>query len=112
MWVDAVEIVSLSDVVLSKLSVRAEYDAKYNLTDYVVEYGSGGFWLTIENLKGYFDFINGVGYLKLLFESEEQETKYDKMWKKIVSVTSSSRVIKDSGKIRLNSDDLSVGHEF
>ena len=35
LWVDAIEIVSLSDVVLNKVSVRAEYDAKYDFADYV-----------------------------------------------------------------------------
>ena len=110
--VDPVEIVNVRDVVLSKLSVRGEYDAKYDLTDYVVEYDGGGFWLVIDDLKGYFDFSDGVGFLKLLFKRKEQETLYDQVWKQIVSVTASSGMIKDSAKIRLNSDDLPVGREF
>ena len=110
--VDPVEIVNVRDVVLSKLSVRGEYDAKYDLTDYVVEYDGGGFWLVIDDLKGYFDFSDGVGFLKLLFKRKEQETLYDQVWKQIVSVTASSGMIKDSAKIRLNSDDLPVGCEF
>ena len=107
-----VEIVNVRDVVLSKLSVRAEYDAKYDLTGYVVEYDGGSFWLVIDDLKGYFDFSDGVGFLKLLFKSKEQETFYDQVWKQIVSITGSSGMIKDSVKIRLNSDDLPVGREF
>ena len=110
--VDPVEIVNVRDVVLSKLSVRGEYDAKYDLTDYVVEYDGGGFWLVIDDLKGYFDFSDGVGFLKLLFKRKEQETLYDQVWKQIVSVTASSGMIKDSAKIRLNSDDLPVGRKF
>ena len=106
LWVDPVEILNVRDVVLSKLSVRAEYEAKYHLTDYVVEYDGGGFWLVIDDLKGCFDFSDGVGFLKLLFKSKEQETLYDQLWKQIVSITGSSRMIKDSAKIRLNSDDL------
>ena len=112
LWVDPVEILNVRDVVLSKLSVRAEYEAKYHLTDYVVEYDGGGFWLVIDDLKGCFDFSDGVAFLKLLFKSKEQETLYDQLWKQIVSITGSSRMIKDSAKIRLNSDDLPEGREF
>ena len=110
--VDPVEIVNVRDVVLIKLSVRAEYDAKYDLTDYVVENDGGGFWLVIDDLKGYFDFSDGVGFLKLLFKSKEQETLYDQVWKQIISITGSSGMIKGCAKIRLNSDGLPVGHEF
>ena len=63
-------------------------------------------------MKGYFDFSDGVGFLKLFFKSKEQETLYDQVWKQIVSITGSSEMIKDSAKIRLNSDDLPVGREF
>ena len=38
LWVDALEIVDLKDVVLSKLNKKSgEYDDKYDLTDYVME---------------------------------------------------------------------------
>ena len=78
LWVDALEIVDLEDVVLSKLNVKSgEYDDKYDLTDYVIEYNGGGVWLAISDLKGYFSFNKGTGYLELLFESNEQETMYD-----------------------------------
>ena len=69
LWVDALEIADLKDVVLSKLNVKSgEYDDKYDLTDYVIEYSGGGFWLAISDLKGYFSFNNGTGYLGLYRE--------------------------------------------
>ena len=113
LWVDALEIVDLKDVVLSKLNVKSrKYDDKYALTDYVIEYNGGGFWLAISNLKGYFSFNNGTGYLELLFESNEQETMYDKMWKRIVHAIGRSGLVKDNKKVRLHSNDLPVNHEF
>ena len=113
LWVDALEIVDLKDVVLSKLNVKSEeYDDKYDLTDYVIEYNGGGFWLAISNLKGYFSFNNGTGYLELLFESNEQETMYDKVWKKIVHTIGRSGLVKDNKKVRLHSNDLPVNREF
>ena len=113
LWVDALEIVGLKDVVLSKLNVKSgEYDDKYDLTDYVIEYNSSGFWLAISDLKDYFSFNNGTGYLELLFESNEQETMYDKVWKRIAHAIGSSGLVKDNKKVRLHSDDLPVNREF
>ena len=113
LWVDALEIVDLKDVVLSKLKVKSgEYDDKYDLIDYVIEYNGSGFWLAISDLKGYFSFNNGTGYLELLFESNEQETMYDKVWKKIIHVIRRSGLVKDNEKVRLHSNDLPVNREF
>ena len=113
LWVDALEIVGLKDVVLNKLNVKSgEYDDKYDLTDYVIEYNSSGFWLAISDLKDYFSFNNGTGYLELLFESNEQETMYDKVWKRIAHAIGSSGLVKDNKKVRLHSDDLPVNREF
>ena len=113
LWVDAVEIVDLKNVVLSKLNVQGgEYDAKYDLRDYIIEYNGGGFWLAISDLKSYFSFNNGTGYLELLFGSNEQETMYDKVWKRIVHAIGRSGLVKDNKKVRLHSNDLPVNREF
>ena len=113
LWVDALEIVDLKDVVLNKLNVKSgEYDDKYDLTDYVIEYNGGGFWLAISDLKGYFSFNNGTGYLELLFEGNEQETMYNKVWKRIVHAIGRSGLVKDIKKVRLHSKDLPVNREF
>ena len=113
LWVDALKSVDLKDVVLSKLNVKSgEYDVKYDLTDYVIEYNGGGFWLAISYLKGYFSFNNGTGYLELLFESNEQETMYDKVWKRIVHAIGRSGLVKDNKKVRLHSNHLPVNREF
>ena len=107
LWVDALKIV------LSKLNVKSgEYDDKYDLADYAVEYNGGAFWLAISGLKGYFSFNNGSGYLELLFQSTEQETMYDKVWKKIVHAIGHSDLVKDNKKVRLHSNDLPVNREF
>ena len=109
---DATELVNLRDFISSILIIKTQYNAKYDLTDYYVEYNGGGFWLVIDDLKGYYGFSNGVSYLNLLFKSEEQKVQYDRLWKEIVSISGSSGLIKDSAKIRLNFDDLLLRHEF
>ena len=114
LWVDAVEVVELKNVVLDKIKVQdGEYDAKYNLKDYVIEYDGGGFWLTISDLKGYFNIINGVGFLNLMFGSNEQELMYDKIWQKVLSaVRRNNGFMRDSKRITLYYDELPVDHEF
>ena len=114
LWVEAVEVVGLKDVALDKLNVQdGECDPKYDLKDYVIEYNSGGFWLTISDLKGYFGIINGVGYLDLLFGSDEQRSMYDKAWQRVLSsIGRSDGLVKDSKTITLYSDELPVDREF
>ena len=115
LWVKAVEVVDLGDVVLDKLNVQeGEYDAKYDLKDYVIKYNGGGFWLTISSdLKGYFRIISGVGYLDLLFRSDEQRVMYDKVWQKILSdIRHSDALVKDNKTIMLYSDELHIDREF
>ena len=56
LWEDPIEIVGINDVVLNKLNVKGKYVLKYDLTDYAIKYDSGGFWLYINDLEGYFEF--------------------------------------------------------
>ena len=60
-----IEIVKPNDVILNKLSVKGKYILKYDLTDYTIKYDDGGFWLYIDDLEGYFNFNNGIGFLEI-----------------------------------------------
>ena len=113
LWVDAVKVVDLKNLVLDKIKiVNIEYDVKYGFKDYVIEYNGGGFWLTISELKGYFKIIDGVGYLELLL-SNEQEVMYDKLWKKVTDDAGRrDAFVKDTKKFILYSDDLPIDREF
>ena len=113
LWVDAVEVAELKNLVLDKINiVNIEHDVKYGFKDYVIEYNGGSFWLTIGELKGYFKIIDGVGYLELLL-SDEQEVMYDKLWKKVADDAGRSEAFfKDTNKFILYSDDLPIDREF
>ena len=41
-----------------------------------VRYPSSGFYLTIDNLRGYFNFSNNLGTLTMLFDDINQQNKY------------------------------------
>ena len=64
--------------------------------------------MSINNLKGYFNFKDGLVYLRLLFNDEEQKSNYFNIFKKIIT----NGIIKDIDKIRLNYDELPSGKEF
>ena len=113
LWVDAVEVVELKNLVLDKIKVvTIEYDTKYGFKDYVIEYNGGGFWLTISELKGYFRTIDGVGYLDLLF-SDKMYDMSDKILKKVANdARRSDTFAKDTKTFMLYSNDLPVDSEF
>ena len=41
-----------------------------------IRYETGGFYLTIDNLRGYFNFSNNSGTLTMLFNDIDQQNKY------------------------------------
>ena len=41
-----------------------------------VRYQSSGFYLTIDHLRGYFNFSNNLGTLTMLFDDINQQNKY------------------------------------
>ena len=113
LWTEPIEIVELDDVILNKLSVKGKYILKYDLIDYAIKYDGGGFWLYIDDLEGYFNFNNGIGFLEIMFKDAEQERLYDKIWDQIIdNVDNNGGVLKDIKKIRLNGDELPLGHKF
>ena len=112
LWEDQIEIVGINDVVLNKLNAKGKYVLKYDLTDYVIKYDGGGFWLYIDDLEGYFEFDNDIGFLQIIFKDAGQERLYDRIWDQIIDNTDNNKTIKDIQKIRLNSDDLPLGLKF
>ena len=45
-----------------------------------VRYGNGGFYLTIDNIKGYFS-LNRTALLNMIFSNDDQKNKYHQVWK-------------------------------
>ena len=51
-----------------------------------IKYGSGGFYLTINNLRGYFNFNNNHSILTMLFDDINKQNKHYQVWKDIFEV--------------------------
>ena len=111
LWTKPTEIVLLDDTDLNKLNIKGKYISKYDLIDYTVKNDDGGFWLSINDLEGYLDFNNNIGFLELIFKDESQESLYDKIWDGAIN-NEDNKITKDNKKIRLNSDDLPSGNKF
>ena len=79
LWATPTKLVNLLDFMSNKLSVQTQSDAKNNINVHYVEYDNGGFYLVIDNLKGYFDFNNNSGYLNMLFVNNDQQMRYNQV---------------------------------
>ena len=101
----------LDDIDLNKLSTKGKYIPKYDLIDYTIKYDGGGFWLSINDIEGYFDFNNNIGFLEIIFKDGSQESLYNKIWDKIIN-KEDDKTIKHSKKIKLNSNDLPSGKKI
>ena len=61
-----------------------------------MKYDGGGFWLYLDDLEGYFDFNNNIGFLEIIFKDAEQEKLYDRIWDQIINnIDDNGGVLKD-----------------
>ena len=78
-----------------------------------VRYENGGFYLTIDNLRGYFNFSNNLGTLTMLFDDINQPNKYHQVWKDIFKIINGGHgELKLHEKIRLYYDDSLINQAF
>ena len=78
-----------------------------------VRYQSSGFYLTIDHLRGYFNFSNNLGTLTMLFDDINQQNKYHQVEKDIFKIINGGHgKLKLHKKIRLYYNDLSVKQLF
>ena len=58
LWAKPAKLVNLLDFKPEKLSIKTENDKLIKTITHQVRYENGGFYLTIDNLGGYFGFID------------------------------------------------------
>ena len=92
LWAKPAKLVNLLDFKLENLTVDKELNSIHNIPDasskdlidiYQVRYENDGFYLTIDNIKGYFkpdDNINGI--LDIIL-TDDQKHKYHQVWKEV-----------------------------
>ena len=85
-------IINLLDFNPEKLTIDKELRSIHNtpdasskdLTDiYQVRYQNGGFYSTIDNIKGYFKFDDNIGGILDMILTDDQKNKYHQVWKEV-----------------------------
>ena len=92
LWADPQKIINLLDFDPKKLSIYIELNSISNTPDasskdlievYQVRYDNGGFYLVIDDIKGYFNIDDDVGNFSNLILTNDQKNKYHQVWKEI-----------------------------
>ena len=78
-----------------------------------IRYKNGGFYLTTNNLRGYFNFSNNLGTLTMLFDDINQQNKYYQVWKDIFKIINRGHgELKLHEKIRLYYNEMPIKEVF
>ena len=113
LWATPSKLVNLLDFKPEKLSIETKSNTNNNIKVHQVRYENGGFYLTIDNLRGYFNFSNNRGTLNMLFADNDQQYKYHQVWKEILKIINGGHgELKLHEKIRLFDNDLPIEHVF
>ena len=113
LWATPSKIVNLLDFKPEKLSIETKINSNNNIKVHHVRYENGGFYLTIDNLRGYFNFSNNLGTLNVIFADNDQQNKYYRVWRGILKIINGGHgELKLHEKVRLFDNDLPIEHVF
>ena len=113
LWTAVSKINNLLDFKSEKLSIETKNNSNNNIKVHHVKYENGGFYLTIDNIRGYFNFSNNLGTLNMIFANDDQQNKYHQVWKEILKIINGgNRELKLHEKIKLFDNDLPVKRVF
>ena len=113
LWATPSKIINLLDFKPEKLSIETESNADNDMNVHNIRYENGGFYLTIDNLRGYFNFNNNLGTLTMLVDDINQQNKYHQVWKDIFKIINGGHgQLKLHEKIKLYYNDLLIKQVF
>ena len=113
LWTTLSKIINLLDFKPEKLSNETKTNSNNNIKVHHVRYENGGFYLTIDNIRGYFNFSNNLGTLNMIFANDDQQIKYHQVWKEILKIINGGNgELKLHEKIRLFYNDLPTKRIF
>ena len=122
LWATPARIINLLDFNPEKLTIDKELNSIHNtpdasskdLTDiYQIRYENEFFYLTIDNIKGYFKVDNNTGGILDMTLTDDQKNKYHQVWKEVFKlVQDENGELKLHEKIRLFDRDLPIEKIF
>ena len=81
LWATPSRLVNLLNFKPEKLSIETKSNSNNDIKVHHVRYENDGFYLTINNIRGYFNFSNNFGILTMIFANDDQQNKYHQVWK-------------------------------
>ena len=122
LWAKRAKIVNLLHFNPEKLTIDKELNSISNTPDasskdliniYQVRYENGGFYLTIDNIKGYFKLDDNLNGILDTILTDDQKNKYHQVWKEVFElVNDGNGELKLHEKIRLLDIDLPIEKIF
>ena len=122
LWAKPAKIVNLLDFNPEKLAIDKELNSIHNTPDassidlidiYQVRHENGGFYLTIDNVKGYFKLDDNLNGILDMILTDDQKNKYHQVWKEVFKlVNNENGELKLHEKIRLFDIDLPIEKIF
>ena len=86
LWATPARLVNLIDFKPEKIIIETKTNAINNMKVHNIKYENGGFYLTINNLRGYFNFNKNHSILTMLFDDINKQNKYYQVWKDIFGI--------------------------
>ena len=113
LWAAPSKIINLLDFKPENLSIETKSNSNNDIKFHHVRYENGGFYLKIDNIRGYFNFSNNNRILTMIFANDEQQSKYHQVWKEILKfINGGHGELKLHEKSRLFDVDLPMEHVF
>ena len=107
LWATPAKIDNLLDFKPEKLSIKTENDEPSTIITHQVRYENGGFYLTIDNIKGYFSFGNNMVSLDIIFSNDDQKNKYHQVWKEIFKIVNNG-----NGELKIHEKTVSSDRDI
>ena len=116
LWTDPKRIINLLDFDPKKLGICTELKSVSNTPDasskdlievYELRYDDGGFYLVIDDTKGYFNIDDNVGSILNMILTDDQKNKYHQVWKEIFK-----NVNDGNGELMLHEKIRLIGSNF
>ena len=122
LWTTPAKIINLLDFDPKKMSIDTELNSINNTPDasskdlidvHEVKYDDGGFYLVINDIKGYFNRDDNVGGILDMILTDDQKNKYHQVWKEVFkNVNGGNRELKLHEKIKLSDSNLPIEKVF
>ena len=101
LWATPAKLVNLLDFKPDKLSIKTENNDNIDIKVHQVRYENGGFYLTVDSIKGYFSFSDNISVLSMIFSNDDQKNKYHQVWKELFKIVRST-VNNENGELKIH----------